>query len=189
MADEEEIRRVVGLLNGLAKREYYGNKDISDDFLKTELYPDDSEEDFSVRLTKCKNLLKSIASADMDFNQLEAFLTSHTRKKEGGITKNQATAFSKFWKSNKVKIHESMVAKNTWGNTLKSLSWRIDIKSQAKHIDQLNTPTAIVELQIAESQASDKEADVVRFEMDEEKLVQVTQSLNEIEERLAAYTK
>ena len=45
---------------------------------------------------------------------------------------------------------------NTWGNTLKNLSWRIDIKSQAKHIDQLNTPTAIVELQIADSQASDK---------------------------------
>ena len=58
MADEEEIRRVVGLLNGLAKRDYYGNKDINDEFLKQELYPDELEEEFSARLTKCKNLLK-----------------------------------------------------------------------------------------------------------------------------------
>ena len=58
MADEEEVRRTVGLLNGLAKREYYGNKDITDEFLKNELYPDESDENFSTRLTKCKNLLK-----------------------------------------------------------------------------------------------------------------------------------
>ncbi len=34
-----------------------------------------------------------------------------------------------------------------------------------------------------------QEAEVVRFEMDEEKLAQVTQSLNEIEERLSTYTQ
>ena len=58
MADEEEVRRTVGLLNGLAKHEYYGNDSITDDFLKNELYPNDSEDAFNARLTKCKNLLR-----------------------------------------------------------------------------------------------------------------------------------
>ena len=48
----------------------------------------------------------------MDVNQLEAFLTSQTKKK-GGINSAQATAFSKFWRSNRTKIHNSIVAKVT----------------------------------------------------------------------------
>lgn len=37
----------------------------------------------------------------------------------------------------------------TFGKTLKNVSWRIDLKAQAKKLDQINTPTAIVELQLA----------------------------------------
>ena len=58
-------------------------------------------------------------------------------------------------KSNQLFIFAPLL-QNTWGNTLKSLSWRIDIKSQAKHIDQLNTPTAIVEVQVGPSNTADK---------------------------------
>ncbi|XP_071791197.1 COMM domain-containing protein 1-like [Asterias amurensis] len=183
--EEEEARTVLGLLNGLAKREYLGQEELSDEFLKEELMADASEDDFLALLAKIKSLLKNIVSANMDVNQLEAFLTSQTKKK-GGINSAQATAFSKFWRSNRTKIHNSIVAKCTWGNKLKGMSWRIDIKSQAKHIEQINTPTAIVELQIAE-QNSDQEPDVVRFEMDEVKLAKITKDLDVMEEQLAAY--
>ena len=89
-----------------------------------------------------------MVSADMDFNQSEAFLTSQMKKREGAITEDQANAFRKFWKTHKNKIHEAVVSRTTWNNTIKQMSWRIDIKSQAKHIDQINIPTAIMELQI-----------------------------------------
>lgn len=92
----------------------------------------------------------------MDFNQLEAYLTSQTRKKEGGITEEQAKVVTKFWKSHKSRVHEAIVTNSTWGNTLKNFSWRIDIKTQAKHIDQINTPTAIVELQVEENTSKTK---------------------------------
>lgn len=46
----------------------------------------------------------------MDFNQLEAFLTSQTKKK-GGLTEAQAAAFSKFWKNNRTKIHNILVSR------------------------------------------------------------------------------
>lgn len=187
MADEGNS--IVGLLNGIAKREYYGNTDITDEFLKEELFPNLSNEEFTAIHTKCSHLLKNIASSGMDFNQLEAFLTSQTKKK-GGLTEAQAAAFSKFWKNNRTKIHNILVSRSIYGKTLKNVSWRIDIKAQAKSVDQINTPTAIVELQLAnKNQSHSKGDEVVKFELDEEMLGSLTKSLGEIQERLNAFTK
>lgn len=89
-----------------------------------------------------------MVSADMDFNQSEAYLTSQMKKREGAITEEQANALRKFWKTHKNKIHEAVISRTTWNNTIKQMSWRIDIKSQSRHVDQINAPTAIMELQI-----------------------------------------
>ena len=35
-----------------------------------------------------------------------------------------------------------------WGQRLKGVSWRIDVKTKGRHIDQLNQPTAIMEMQL-----------------------------------------
>ncbi|KAB0356528.1 hypothetical protein FD754_000684 [Muntiacus muntjak] len=92
----------------------------------------------------------SIASADMDFNQLEAFLTAQT-KKQGGITPEQAAVISKFWKSHKTKIRESLMNQSRWDSGLRGLSWRVDGKSQSRHSAQIHTPVAIMELEIGKS--------------------------------------
>nr|XP_009685177.1 PREDICTED: COMM domain-containing protein 1 isoform X1 [Struthio camelus australis] len=90
---------------------------------------------------------KSIASADMDLNQLEAFLTAQT-KKQGGITSDQAAVIAKFWKNHRIKIRESLINQSRWDNVLKNMNWRVDLKSQSRHIDQINTPVAIVEMEL-----------------------------------------
>ena len=97
-----------------------------------------------------------MVSADMDLNQAEVFLTSQMKKPEGGITENQANALRKFWKNQKNKIHEAVISKSTWNNTLHNVSWRIDIKSQARHLEDINTPTAIMELQIGPNDKNEK---------------------------------
>ncbi|XP_033105344.1 COMM domain-containing protein 1-like [Anneissia japonica] len=183
----QQSKIYLGLLNGIAKRQYYGNEEFTDDFLKSELFPESSEDEFQSVLRKFKNLLKSLVSADMDFNQLEAFLTSHKKKRDGGLTEEQAAAFTKFWKNNKTKIHESVISQSSWNNTLKSMSWRIDVKGQAKNIEQINTPTAIVELQITNTHGKKEGTDIVRFEMDEEKLGHVMRSLEEIEQQIQSH--
>ncbi|XP_074662725.1 COMM domain-containing protein 1-like isoform X2 [Tubulanus polymorphus] len=127
----------------------------------------------------------SIASADMDFNQLDAFLTSQTRRKEGAITAEQSKAYIKFWKTHKNKVHEKMVSQSIWSNRLKNICWRIDIKSQTRSSDQINTPTAIMELQFSNNRKKDD--DVLTFEMDESKLSSVLSSLQEIEGKLNSY--
>ncbi|XP_021118216.1 COMM domain-containing protein 1 isoform X2 [Heterocephalus glaber] len=107
--------------------------------------------------------LQSIASADMDFNQLEAFLTAQT-KKQGGITSDQAAVISKFWKSHKTKIRESLMNQSRWEDGLRNLSWRVDGKSQSRHSAQIHTPVAIIELEFG------KRGQVVYDHMEEMKV-------------------
>ncbi|WAR19028.1 COMD1-like protein [Mya arenaria] len=185
MADE--TKNIVALLNGITKRTYYGESEITNDFLKSEIFPNLSTEEFDALSTKCISILKILVSADMDFNQCEAFLTSQVKKPEGGITENMANAFRKFWKNHKNKIHEALISKSTWNNTLNHVSWRIDIKSQARHIDEINAPTAIMELEIGPKEKSEKKSDVVRFEMDDERLTAVLKTMQDIENAVNKY--
>ncbi|XP_072713409.1 COMM domain-containing protein 1 isoform X3 [Ciconia boyciana] len=138
------------LLCGIAQAAYYGNADITEELLRGQLYPEAAPEEFRALRAKMGGLLQSIASADMDLNQLEAFLTAQT-KKQGGITSDQAAVIAKFWKNHRTKIHESLINQSRWDNVLKNMNWRVDLKSQSRHIDQINTPVAIVELELGKN--------------------------------------
>ncbi|XP_078005663.1 COMM domain-containing protein 1 isoform X2 [Phascolarctos cinereus] len=151
MAGElESSKSLSGLLSGLAQSTFHGHPGITEELLRSQLYPEVPPEEFRPFLEKMRGLLKSIASADMDFNQLEAFLTAQT-KKQGGITADQAAVISKFWKNHKTKIKESLINQSRWENSLKAMNWRVDLKSQSKHLDQINAPVAIVELELGKS--------------------------------------
>lgn len=59
MADDEATTiKVFGLLNGIAKRDYLGIGDITDEYMKEELFADRSDEEFTALVTKCKSLIK-----------------------------------------------------------------------------------------------------------------------------------
>ncbi|XP_062934800.1 COMM domain-containing protein 1 isoform X2 [Cynocephalus volans] len=149
-----------------------------------------------------RGILKSIASADMDFNQLEAFLTAQT-KKQGGITSDQAAVISKFWKSHKTKIRESLMNQSRWDSGLRGLTWRVDGKSQSRHSPQIHTPVAIIELELGKSgelaskgtQTLDlgvtkwhcnQESEFLCLEFDEVKVNQTLKKLSEVEESINA---
>ncbi|CAI5769114.1 Hypothetical predicted protein [Podarcis lilfordi] len=128
---------------------------------------------------------QSIASADMDLNQLEAFLTAQT-KKPGGITTEQAAVIAKFWKSHRVKIRDSLINQSKWENSLKNISWRVDLKSQSRHADQLNNPVAIVEMELGKQ---GQESEFLTLEFDEIKLNQMVRKLSEIEDSITSLTQ
>uniref|UniRef100_A0A8B9G1A1 COMM domain-containing protein 1 n=2 Tax=Amazona TaxID=12929 RepID=A0A8B9G1A1_9PSIT len=128
---------------------------------------------------------QSIASADMDLNQLEAFLTAQT-KKQGGITSDQAAVIAKFWKNHRMKIHESLISQSRWDNVLKNMNWRVDLKSQSRHIDQINTPVAIVEMELGKT---GQESEFLCLEFDEAKVSQMLKKLSEIEESMNSLTQ
>ncbi|XP_069787769.1 COMM domain-containing protein 1 isoform X2 [Narcine bancroftii] len=175
-------KALSGLLAGLAQISYFHNPAVTEQMLKTELYPELSEEDFRVLVEKMNGILRSITSADMDFNQLEAFLTAQTRKQKG-ITSEQAAVLTKFWKSHKVKIRECLINQSKWENCLRNFSWRVDLKTQSRHLDQINTPVALVELELGKN---DQESEFLRLELNENKVNQLLKKITEIEESITA---
>ncbi|KAK0040983.1 COMM domain-containing protein 1 [Biomphalaria pfeifferi] len=180
----DDPKRFLALLNGISRRNYFGHSELTDDFLKQEIYPDASEEDFCRICSRVAGLLKSLVSADMDMIQLEVFLTAQMKRKEGTLSEEQAASLRKFWKTNKQKIHDSIVSQTMWGNSLQKISWRVDLKSQSRHAEHINTPTAIMELHIADNLSTSKVPEVVRLELDETKLSAMLLNMKDIDDQI-----
>ncbi|XP_032911745.1 COMM domain-containing protein 1 [Catharus ustulatus] len=181
----EGCRALSALLSGIAQVTFHGNARITEELLRAQLYPEAPPEEFRALRAKMGGLLQSIASADMDSNQLEAFLTAQT-KKQGGITSDQAAVIAKFWKNHRTQIHESLINQSRWDNVLKNMNWRVDLKSQLRHIDQINTPVAIVEMELGKN---GQESEFLCLEFDEAKMSQMLKKLSEIEESMTLLTQ
>ncbi|KAG8443951.1 hypothetical protein GDO86_009226 [Hymenochirus boettgeri] len=166
MADPDSAKTLTGLLNGIAQGTYYGNSEITDDLLKSELYPEVPVDQFRALLDKMKGLIKT--------------------KKQGGITAEQAAVIAKFWKNHKTKIKENMITQTRWENSLKGMNWRIDLKSQSSLPNQENAPVAIVEMEIGKN---DKESDFLYLEFNETKINHMIKQLTAVEEQLTALTQ
>ncbi|XP_030052025.1 COMM domain-containing protein 1 [Microcaecilia unicolor] len=182
MADLDSSKSLSALLNGIVQRTYFSNTEISEELLNRELYPQLSPHEFRVLLDKMRGVLKSIVSADMDLNQLEAFLTAQT-KKQGGITEDNARVIAKFWKNHKINIRDSLITRSKWDNSLKAINWRVDLKSQSRHIDHGNTPVAIAEIQLGKN---GQESEFLCLEFDETKINYILKKLSEAEESITA---
>lgn len=100
-------------------------------------------------LCYCFLLPQSIATADMDQAQLEAFLTAQTRKQGGGaVSVEQAAALSKFWKNQRSRIRESLLGQSRWEPALRGMSWRVDLQTSTSRGQPVSSPVALVELEL-----------------------------------------
>lgn len=90
----------------------------------------------------------------MDQNQAETFLVSQTKKRDGGITEQQAKVLLQIWKMHRTRVHESVLRSCVWNNRLHNISWRIDVKSRSRAVEQLSAATAVVELELENSNAN-----------------------------------
>jgi len=89
-----------------------------------------------------------MAASDMDQNQTETFLVSQTKKRDGGITEQQSKVLLQCWKTHRTRVHETVLRNCVWCNRLRNVNWRIDVKSRSRSVEQLNTATAVVELEL-----------------------------------------
>jgi len=189
MADTR--KSLLALLNGIARHDYYAESELTDQLLKEQLYPTLPDEEFTSLTQKARSIIKSMSTTDMELTQAEAFLTSQTKKRDGGLMEEQAVVLLKFWKTHKERIHESLVSECVWGSKLTSLSWRVDVKSHTRQTDgAINEPCAIVELQLDHKQHSnDKKAEVICFELNDNSLSKVLESLRDIETLITDFSK
>ncbi|XP_077380456.1 COMM domain-containing protein 1 isoform X2 [Festucalex cinctus] len=171
MAEAAETSRssLGALLNGVAQQTFHRNSDVTEELLKSQLYPEATQEHFKALYDKMKALLKSMAAADMDHAQLEAFLTAQTR----------------FWKSQRGRVRQSLLAHSRWEPALRGLSWRLDLRTgpAAARGGPPGGPVALLELELG---AGDRESDFVCVEMDEHNVQHVLDKMAAIQAAIDA---
>ncbi|KAM3865446.1 COMM domain-containing protein 1 [Diretmus argenteus] len=182
MADVEAMKSPSGLLNGIVQQIYYNNPEITEQLLKNELYPDLDQDQFHTLHGKMKNLVKSMASADMDAAQLDAFLTAQTRKQGGGgVDADQAAALSRFWKSQHSRVRESLLGQSRWEPGLRGVSWRVDLQTSGGGAAHAGGPVALLELELGRT---GQESEFVCLEFDEAKVSEVLKKMADIQESI-----
>jgi len=76
---------------------------------------------------------------------------------------------------------------------MKSLNWRIDVCTKARHLDELNQPTAIVEMKLEVTTAMllvcvngvpPQQGDFIRFELTQQKLKGLLEQVDAIEQAI-----
>eukprot|EP00053_Salpingoeca_punica_P016116 m.150646 g.150646 ORF g.150646 m.150646 type:complete len:187 (+) comp16882_c1_seq2:50-610(+) len=173
-----------GLLTGICKRLYFGDNTYTNEYLKKELYPNLPLADFTAMAKTAEKLITSVVSSDLDFSKLERFLSAQMTKKSEGSpqTEEQAKVFAKFWKTQRSKVQDQLAEDSIWQNRLASASWRIDLKTKAQRIEEMNEPVGIVELRVEE--AATNATSNVQFEVDKAQLQNILQQVNLIEEQI-----
>ncbi|KAB0356524.1 hypothetical protein FD755_007264 [Muntiacus reevesi] len=80
-AELEGSKSLSGLLSGLAQDTFYGHPGITEELLRSQLYPEVSPEEFRPFLMKMKGILKALLCCvghDFDHMWLMATLLDHT---------------------------------------------------------------------------------------------------------------
>ncbi|XP_062866197.1 COMM domain-containing protein 1 [Trichomycterus rosablanca] len=182
MAEPDAVKSLSALLNGIAQIVYYYKSEMTEELLKEEIYPDMPQEEFRSLFERMRGLLKSIATADMDQVQLEAFLTAQTRKQgPGGVSSEQTAALSRFWKSHRSRVRESLLAQSRWEPALRNVSWRVDLQTAASRGQTSNSPVALVELEMGRN---GQDSEFVCLEFDEQKIRRMLKTMSEIQEQI-----
>jgi HCaRG protein. len=175
-------KRTFGLLNGLAKRDYFGELGITSEFLQEQLYPDTSPEDFGIIMQKFESILKNIAYSNMDLKQLDAYLTSQSKKKANYLTEEEILNVTKFWKQNKQKVYDVIVERSRFSDKMKTFQWRIDVGYHGSN--QTDNPKAIFSI---DTDSEELKKQMIHFEADSGKLDEMVSQIEKIEEKIANF--
>ncbi|XP_033934226.1 LOW QUALITY PROTEIN: COMM domain-containing protein 1 [Pseudochaenichthys georgianus] len=188
MADVEASKSLSGLLNGIAQKVYYSNSEITEELLKDELYPELSQEEFKALHEKMKALIKSIATADMDPSQLEAFLTAQT-KRQGSVGagwEQGRRPLLRFWKSLAVRVRGRVLLslRAAWSSPgLRGLSWRVDLHTSQAGGDAAHSGHVALMGELELGRAG-HDSEFVCLEFDEAKVNQVLKKMADIQQSI-----
>ena len=104
----QDVKILGGLVSGLAKRTFFGDASFTDEFIKEQLFPDTTVEEFDGLVQQFEGLLRTAAREDMDLK--------HVENAAAGLSAPSQEAFLKFWKAQKSKIHERVLKQASWNN-------------------------------------------------------------------------
>eukprot|EP01122_Echinamoeba_exundans_P014668 TRINITY_DN6689_c0_g1_i1.p1 TRINITY_DN6689_c0_g1~~TRINITY_DN6689_c0_g1_i1.p1 ORF type:complete len:197 (-),score=56.05 TRINITY_DN6689_c0_g1_i1:98-688(-) len=184
-------------LNGVVRNIFFGDESITAEFLKTEIFSADpvSVDELAELFDRCAAILKDAAKADAELTELESSLSSTS------LNEMQQAVMLRVWRTQRPKIHDALTLKSKLNNSLKNLSWRVDVKTQTKAAaalkQELNEPVAIAEFIIGKvkpsvdgAEAAQQTADdtTLRVEMNRDQLTEVVNQINQIQSQIEKLT-
>jgi len=181
----EDPARFAAVLNGVVKRTFDNDEQITPSFIKEQVFPqheDVSVDDVTAMFERCVSLIGESAYHNRQPAQLQQVL------KKSDFSATQQEIIVRFWNLNKDKLHAKVRKNAMWGPGLHKFAWRIDVKSKARAISEMNEPVAIVELTLGKKEEEKEKAQVVRFEMDGEQLKDVLAQLDAIQHQITTRT-
>merc|ERR1712183_516029 len=101
---------------------------------------------------------------------------------DGGLSQELSDQLAVFVEKNRPMVHAGIVRRCTSNDRLDSISWRVDVCTRSKHVEQLNQPIAVVEMKT--TQPGVHTPQVVRFQMSE---ADVDKTLSGVEQIEAAF--
>lgn len=172
-------RNVFALLNGLAKRMFF-NENLSDEFLHQEVFSELTSEEFDVLTKKYETLIQNISYSNMDLKQLDAFLTSQSKKKSGFLKEEEVKSLTKFWNQNRQKINNVVINKSTLENKMTKIQWRVVLSSKGV---EAADPKVVFNIDTEQN----GKGDTINFESDAKQLDTLVQKVENIEKLLGKY--
>lgn len=172
-------RNVQALLNGLAKRMFF-EENLTDEFLHQELYAELPYDEFSILIAKYETLIQNISFSNMDLKQLDAFLTSQSKKKPDFLSEEEIKSLTKFWNQNRQKINDVVFSKSQIENKLKLIQWRVALSSKGSQTDD---PKVVFNIQ------TDRDGinNTINFESDATQLDNLVHKIEAIEQLICKY--
>ena len=175
---------IGALFNGITKQMIFEDSEISDEFLKEQLYPEITQEEFQALLLKCKTWLQNMSYFNMDLKQLEAFLKSQLLKSKDNLAEDQLQAIIKYWKVNKDKVHEKILMRTKWEDTFKSLKWQIDLGY--KNNEELDDSKVVFQIGIAKYNGTTEK---LEFEVNNNSLNDMISQVEKIQAKIESLAK
>ncbi|ELR15336.1 COMM domain containing protein 1, putative, partial [Acanthamoeba castellanii str. Neff] len=148
----EDPARFAAVLNGVVKRTFENDQQITPAFIKEQVFPqheDVSVDDVAAMFDRCVSLVGESAYHNRQPAQLQQALKKarlSTTRRVSDFSATQQEIIVKFWTLNKDKLHAKVRKNAMWGTELHKFAWRIDVKSKARAVSEMNEPVAIVEL-------------------------------------------
>mmetsp|Transcript_17952 Transcript_17952/g.30535 ORF Transcript_17952/g.30535 Transcript_17952/m.30535 type:complete len:188 (+) Transcript_17952:13-576(+) len=181
----ENPKLFAALLNGVLRRVFENDQSITPEFLKEQIF---AEEDVSVdeisQLSEVSaKVMAQAAYKNWDLSKLETLL------KNSPFSEVQQEIFIRFWKLKKPDLHEKILNKCKWNDSLLQFSWRIDVKTKSRKFNSLTEPTAIIELNVGKHDipSDDPRNNLFRFEMTKDQLSDTLKQIESIENTLASF--
>jgi len=187
------------LLQGLVKRNYFGEQIYSNEALLESLFGVSSSEvgdrgDLVAEIESFETLLRAAGEGNWDDIKMEEIVTAQLARASPLFSAEQGQILIAFWSAEREKIHSALVKVSTWNRQFQDIAWRVDVKAVSKAHPELNEPVVFFELSTATGGGGKKSINdgsnsggrtqKAKFEMNREEVGEMVKALDQIQRKI-----